>query len=543
MDLVGELVLARNQIIQYATNSGEPSLLQPAQQLNLITTQLQQNVMKTRMQPVGNVWAKFPRIVRDLAVELGKRVSLMVEGSETEMDRTILEAIKDPLTHVVRNAIDHGLERPEVRVQAGKPAEGQLKLRAFHEGGQVIIGISDDGAGIDRERVVRKALDRGLISAEQASRLTDREVFALVFLPGFSTAERVTSISGRGVGMDVVKKNIERIGGTVDVQSEPGRSTTIWIKIPLTLAIIPALMIRCAGNRYAVPQANLVELVRIDKEKQATAIEYAGECPVYRLRGNLLPLVDLRDHLQLRSRDREERAPVFLLVLQAEGRQFGLVVDSLLDTEEIVVKPLGKELKAVTAYAGATITEDGRVALILDVIGVARRAKLLEELNRTASETAAQGAKRANALGEALLLIRMGAGRAAIPLSAVSRLEEFAPSQIEKSGDSEVVQYRGEIMPLVRLARSSESASSRHLQVGDTNSVVVYHLHGRSFGLVVDQVLDIVEYDSAVQRCGKRPGTLGSAVVQGRVTDFLDVPFLLASSGLADLEATEECHA
>ncbi len=503
--------------------------------------------MKTRMQPVGNVWAKFPRIVRDLALELGKRVSLSMEGTETEMDRTILEAIKDPLTHVVRNAIDHGLETPEARVTAGKSPEGHLKLRAFHEGGQVIIEIADDGGGIDRDKVTRKAVARGLIGPEQASRLSDREVFALIFLPGFSTAERVTSISGRGVGMDVVKKNIERIGGTVDVESEPGRSTTIWIKIPLTLAIIPALMIRCAGNRYAIPQANLVELVRIDADQRASAIEYVGAYPVYRLRGNLLPLVELREQLALPPRAAEGAESIFLLVLQAEGRQFGLVVDSILDTEEIVVKPLGKELKMLTAYAGATIMGDGRVALILDIIGIARRAKLLEDVNRARRETNGSGGPGEDGPRESLLLISTGAGsRAAVPLSAVSRLEEFPRSAVERSGGARVVQYRGEIMPLVILGEAGlgeVQATAECDAAQDPVRIVVCHVDGRSFGLIVDRVLDIVEHEGALQACRNRPEILGSAVVQGRVTDFLDVAFLVEGVGANVCEVPEECHA
>ncbi len=543
MDLVGELVLARNQIVQYAGDLREPVLLNSTQRLSIITSKLQENVMKTRMQPIGNVWGKFPRVVRDLSVELGKRVSLLMEGSETEMDRTILEAIKDPLTHVIRNAIDHGLETPDRRMAAGKAAEGQLKMRAFHEGGQVIIEISDDGSGIDRDRVTRKAVDRGLIGGEQAARLTDREVFSLIFLPGFSTAEQVTSISGRGVGMDVVKKNIERIGGTVDVESERGRSTTIRIRIPLTLAIIPALIVRCAGNRYAIPQASLVELVRIDADQATKAVEYVGGYPVYRLRGNLLPLVDLRDQLQLESRASAVSESIFLLVLQAEGRQFGLVVDSILDTEEIVVKPLGKELKKVTTYAGATIMGDGRVALILDIIGIARRAKLLEEgTGRSLDAGKTDAAARHSQDRQTLLLISIDAGRqAAIPLSSVSRLEEFARSAVEFAGNSEVVQYRGEIMPLLPLDRLLNGAVAATPATDDPLKVVVYSLEGRSFGLVVDRILDIVSYEVALQRCRNRPGLLGSAVVLDRVTDFIDIPALIARSGVADFDSLHIC--
>jgi two-component system chemotaxis sensor kinase CheA len=536
MDLVGELVLARNQIVRFAGSTQDASLLKPTQRLNLITSKLQENIMKTRMQPIGNVWAKFPRLVRDLSLELNKQVALSMEGAETELDRTILEAIKDPLTHLVRNAIDHGLETAEARRAAGKPAEGQLKLRALHEGGQVIIQVSDDGAGIDRHKVLRKALQRNLIEADQAARLSDREVFALLFLPGFSTADQVTNVSGRGVGMDVVKRNIERVGGAVDIQSEPGRSTRIRIKIPLTLAIVPALIVRCAGNRYAIPQASLVELVRIGEDQAASLIEYVEQCPVYRLRGHLLPLVYLRAQLKLAGQ--ESGGSVFLLVLQAEGRQFGLVVDEILDTEEIVVKPLGKELKGLAVYAGATIMGDGRVALILDVIGLARRVGLLNEhLSGTEFQAESRGASVSSR--QSLLLVGVGQGKlAVIPLASVARLEEFALESVERAGNTNVVQYRGEIMPLVDVVQGLNGAGSSGdaASAGDTRRVVVYALDGRNYGLVVERVVDILECEVKLHRAKNQPGILGSAVVQKRVTDFLDVPALVAASGVAAFE-------
>ena len=531
MDLVGELVLARNQIVRFAGTTQDAELIKPTQRLNLITSKLQENIMKTRMQPIGNVWAKFPRLVRDLGLELGKQVALSMEGAETELDRTILEAIKDPLTHLVRNAIDHGVETPGARAAAGKPAEGQLKLRALHEGGQVIIQVSDDGAGIDRERVLRKAVERNLVSADAAARLSDREVYALLFLPGFSTAPQITSVSGRGVGMDVVKRNIERVGGAVDIQSEPGRSTRIRIKIPLTLAIVPALMVRCAGNRYAIPQASLVELVRIGEDQAAALIEHVEECPVYRLRGHLLPLVSLRAQLKLAAE--ESGRSVFLLVLQAEGRQFGLIVDEILDTEEIVVKPLGKELKGVTVYAGATILGDGRVALILDVIGIARRVGLLNE--HSSGLEFQQEARAQSAAGrQSLLLVGVGKEQlAAIPLASVARLEEFALDSVERAGNSSVVQYRGEIMPLVDVVRALGGAPSAG---AEARRVVVYALEGRNYGLVAERIVDILECEVKLHRATNQPGILGSAVVQKRVTDFLDVPALVQSSGVAAFE-------
>jgi two-component system, chemotaxis family, sensor kinase CheA len=538
MDLVGELVLARNQIVRFAGNTQDAELLKPTQRLNLITSKLQENIMKTRMQPIGNVWAKYPRLVRDLSLELGKQVSLSMEGAETELDRTILESIKDPLTHLVRNAIDHGLETPAERVARGKPPEGQLKLRALHEGGQVIIQVSDDGQGIDRDKVLRKAVQRSLIGAEEAARMTDREVFALLFQPGFSTSEQVTNVSGRGVGMDVVKRNIERVGGAVDVQSKPGVSTNIRIKIPLTLAIVPALMVRCSGNRYAIPQASLVELVRIGEDQVSSLIEYVEDCPVYRLRGHLLPLVNLRAQLKLPERG-QDSGSVFLLVLQAEGRQFGLVVDEILDTEEIVVKPLGKELKSLTVYAGATIMGDGRVALILDVMGIARRVGLLNEHSSGLAFQQAARAAAASASRQSLLLVGVGSGKqAAIPLASVARLEEFAFEALERAGNSDVVQYRGAIMPLVDVVKALGS-SAGDAGAASSRRVVVYALEGRNYGLVVENIVDILECEVKLHRTANQPGILGSAVVEKRVTDFLDVAAIVASSGVAEFEAAE----
>ncbi len=372
--------------------------------------------------------------------------------------------------------------------------------------------------------MIRKAVQRNLISPDDAARLGEREVCALLFQPGFSTADTITNLSGRGVGMDVVKRNIERIGGSVDIQSEAGKSTTIRIKIPLTLAIVPALIVRCGEDRYAIPQASIVELVRIGEEDAGKVIEYVDQCPVYRLRGHLLPLVRLREQLQLGAAG---TGPVFLLVVQAEGRQFGLVVDSILDTEEIVVKPLGKELKGLTVYAGATIMGDGRVALILDIIGIARRVGLLNESGSGARNGKSQESRGgAGEQRQSLLLVGLGQGRhAAIPLSSVARLEEFALESVEFAGRNEVVQYRGEIMPLVDLPR----ALGYEVAAGDAKRVVVYALDGRSYGLCVERIIDVLDCEVKVHRSTARMGILGSAVVQKRVTDFLDIPALVAS--------------
>ncbi len=391
MNLVGELVLARNQILQFTSNQKDPAFLNTAQRLNLITTELQEGVMKTRMQPIGNIWNKFPRVVRDLSNSTGKLVRLEMEGSQTELDKTIIEAIKDPLTHVVRNSLDHGIETPAEREAEGKPQQGLLFLRAFHEGGQVNIEISDDGAGLDLDAIKAKAIERGIVTPQHAAAMSDREIGNLIFLAGFSTARRITNISGRGVGMDVVKTNIEKIGGTVDVTSVRGRGTTLKIKIPLTLAIIPALIVTTGAERFAIPQVSLVELVRLEGKAAETGIEMIQEASVYRLRGNLLPVVYLNRELKLNGKSSKAAdESINIVVLQADGRQFGLVVDEINDTEEIVVKPLGKQLKGISCFAGATIMGDGKVALILDILGLAQLASLAKESCDHAS-VAAQG--------------------------------------------------------------------------------------------------------------------------------------------------------
>ena len=555
MNRVGELVLLRNQIVQF-TDSMEDSALQgTSQRLNLLTTELQEGVMKTRMQPIGNIWSKFPRTVRDVAMSCGKRVRIEMEGKETELDKTIIEAIKDPLTHLVRNAVDHGIEFPDIRQAAGKDAEGRLFLRAFHEGGQVNIEITDDGAGLDYEKIRNKARQKGLITADQAARMSEREITNLIFLPGLSTAEKVTNVSGRGVGMDVVKTNIEKIGGTADVQSKLGHGSTVRMKIPLTLAIIPALIVTSAGDRYAIPQVNLLELVRLEGEQIRSSIELVNGAPVYRLRGRLLPLVYLKRELRTDRltreparlshpggkpdsslvRDEGEIESVNIVVLQADERQFGLVVDEINDTEEIVVKPLSKQLKSFNTYAGATIMGDGKVALILDVLGLAQRASVVGEVRDRERVEKEGRPSPESGNGEqctAVLLFQHGEnGRVAINLALVARLEEFPRHSIEIAGGREVVQYRGQIMPLIRISEVlGNPPAERATAAPPSLHVVVYADQGRSVGLVVDRILDIVEESFVVQPQHGRTGVLGSAVIQKRVTDILDVAGVVAAA-------------
>jgi two-component system chemotaxis sensor kinase CheA len=521
MDLVGELVLTRNQILQFNTEREDVTLNATSQRLNLLTTELQEGVMKTRMQHIGVVWNKFPRVVRDMAVALGKQIRLEMDGAETELDRTIIEAIRDPLMHIVRNSCDHGIELPETRMNAGKSAQGKLTLRAYHEGGQVNIEVGDDGAGIDVARVIQKAVEKGLMRPEQANHLSEKEALGLIFLPGFSTAKLVTNISGRGVGMDVVKSHIEKIGGVVDVFSRLGEGTTVKIRIPLTLAIIPGLVVTSGGERFVIPQVNLLELIRIEGDSSEKHIEHVHGTPVYRRRGRLLPIAYLNEVLALRSISLDKA--VNIVVLQAEEHQFGLVVDGINDTEEIVVKPLGKQLKGLTLYAGATIMGDGRIALILDVLGIGERAGVFGELHEQ-TRTAENKRAQAEIEQRRLLLFRAGSfERLAIPLSLVARLEEFPLSAIEHASGGRVIQYRGHILSLVSLRDVLEPDASRREESPDPVQVVVINDGDRSVGMMVDQIVDVAEEAVTVRKKSDRKGILGSAIVGKRVTDFLDL--------------------
>ena len=532
MNLVGELVLTRNRLLQYSVAQGQPAqddnpLNNISQRFDLITSELQSEVMKTRMQPISVVWNKLPRVVRDLATALNKSIALEMEGAETELDRTIIEAIKDPLTHIVRNSCDHGIEMPEVRVQQGKSPQGRLLLRAFHEGGKVNIEISDDGAGINAKRVREKAVERGLITAAQAQKLSDQDAIGMVFLPGFSTAAAVTNISGRGVGMDVVKTNIERVGGTINLASRAGEGTKVQVKIPLTLAIIPGLVIRTGGERFVIPQVNLHELIWLDAETARTRIEHVHNTPVYRQRDGLLPLADLSEILDV--------APVrpsgelSIAVLQADGHQFGLIVDSVVDTEEIVVKPLGPLFQEVNCYAGATIMGDGAIALILDVHRIGLRSGILQPVRQSVlgssdqRETAVLSADGR----QSMLLFRAGNfTRVALPLAQVARLEQIPRGEVERAAGREVVQYRNDVLPLVSLAELFGGASG---QEADLLEVIVCRHGSGTIGLVVDEVLDAVEEKILSAHGGNRPGLLGTAVIGGQVTDILDLEAVVAA--------------
>ncbi len=530
MMLVSELVLTRNQLMQLARARGDQAYSVPLQRLSHITSDLQDGVMKTRMQPIGNAWAKLPRLVRDLARELGKKIELDMRGADTELDRQVLELIKDPLTHMVRNSGDHGLESTEERRKAGKPETGRIMLNAYHEGGHIIIEIADDGKGLNTARIREKAVAQGLASEAEVAAMSDREIHRFIFRAGFSTAAAVTAVSGRGVGMDVVKTNVERIGGTIDVHSVAGRGTTFTIKIPLTLAIVSALVVEVSGERFAIPQIGVLELVRVGGTSGAQ-VERIKDAPVLRLRDRLLPLVSLAQVLGLE----EEGAPKgtegevgFVVVTQVGPSLFGIIVDKLHDTEEIVVKPVPPILRHIGVFSGNTILGDGSVIMILDPNGIARATGVTAEGAGARGADVAAGNLRSSER-TALLLFRAGdATPKAVPLGLVARLDDLPVEKIEYSGGVPVVQYRGQLMPLVPMGGSglNPEAEERGRQ-----TVLVFSERERSLGLMVDAILDVVEERLEVKGGSDRPGFLGSAVVAGKVTDVIDTAWWLRQAG------------
>lgn len=512
MRQVGELVLVRNQIDRIAGAGEDQETKRSAQRLSLIASELQEGVMKTRMQPIEHVWSKMPRVVRDLAKMLGRDVRIEMTGGDTELDRSLLEAVKDPLTHLVRNAVDHGIEAPEDRRRAGKRPQGLVTLRAYHSNGQVVVEITDDGAGIDPEKVGRTAVAKGLRTAGDVAAMAPSELLDLLFLPGFSTAAKVTNVSGRGVGMDVVRTNIEAIGGSVDVESTVGTGTTWRMRIPLTLAIMPALTVMCCGAVYAIPQVSLLELVALGD--QHGEIEHVGTAPVFRLRGTLLPLLSLSEVLGL-DPDSEGRV---IAVVEADDQRFGVIVDRVLNMEEIVVKALANRLKQIGMYSGATVLGDGGVALILDLQAIAR--KVLTSDAADLARAYAQDTTESAATVEQMLVVGAGDRRVAIPLSAVTRLERIRADTIEQVGSREVLQYRGALLPLVRLDQLLGAAGG---PPADELDIVVYTRAGRSIAMAVTEIFDIVEDDARRRSDIDGHGLTGSTVLKDRVTELLDV--------------------
>lgn len=529
MTTVSELVLTRNQLMQTIRGLEDEDLKVPLQRLSAVTGELQDGVMKTRMQPIGDAWRKLPRIIRDVSTELGKKIELVMDGSDTELDRQVLELIKDPLTHMVRNSADHGLEMPADRIAAGKPEKGVIKLKAFHEGGHIIISIADDGMGLNTARISEKALDKGLATREELAQMTDAQIHRYIFAPGFSTASKVTNLSGRGVGMDVVRNNIEQIGGVVDVTSTAGKGSHFKIKIPLTLAIVSALIIGSHNQRFAIPQLAVRELVRVGAGSDHTVESLSG-ARVMRLRDRLMPLVDLQEVLGVSQRGDAGKVDTgFVVVLDAGGRNVGLIVDNVLDTEEIVVKPLSDSLRGVDAYSGATILGDGTVIMILDPNGLAGEIVSSMEDEARFDTGAAAAAEMQHT--QRLLLVRAGGTEPkAVPLALVTRLEEFQPDAIETTNGRLVVQYRGRLMPIVPLGGQIGS------QQGLRQPVLVFSEGHGAIGLAVDQIVDVVEERVDLQMRSDKPGIIGSAIIKGKATDVVDIAWHLEQAQAGNIQ-------
>jgi two-component system chemotaxis sensor kinase CheA len=520
MTMVSELVLTRNQLLDIVRRHDESEFKVPLQRLSNVTAELQDGVMRTRMQPIGNAWQKLPRIVRDLSAELGKDIELELHGADTELDRQVLERIKDPLTHMVRNSADHGLESRADRLAAGKPEKGIIRLSAYHEGGHIVIGVADDGRGLDIKRIRDKALASGLAAEAEIDKMSEQQIQKFIFTPGFSTARTLTSVSGRGVGMDIVRNNIDQIGGSIDVHSVQGKGLNFTIKIPLTLAIVSALIVQSAGERFAIPQLSVVELVRVHG-KSEHRIERIKDAAVLRLRSKLLPLVRLSSLLKL---DGDKAIPDkgFIVVTHVGAQTFGVVVDSVFHTEEIVVKPMATKLRHIGMFSGNTILGDGSVIMIIDPNGVSQEigASVAGAVAAHADTEAEHHTAAENKVS--LLVFRAGSPEPkAVPLSLITRLEEIDCKKIELSNGRHMVQYRGQLMPLV--CTSGEVKIKRE----GAQPLLVFSDGHRSMGLVVDEIVDIVEDKLDIQVGSDRAGVLGSAVVRGQATEIIDVGHFL----------------
>jgi two-component system chemotaxis sensor kinase CheA len=520
MTMVSELVLTRNQLLEISRRNEDTEFKVPLQRLSNVTAELQEGVMKTRMQPIGNAWQKLPRIVRDLSSELHKQIELEMHGADTELDRQVLDLIKDPLTHMVRNSADHGLETPAERAAAGKPETGTIRLSAYHEGGHIIICIADNGRGLNTERIKAKALQNGLVTEAELDKLTEAQIHKFIFAPGFSTAAAVTSVSGRGVGMDVVRTNIDQIGGTIDIKSVAGEGSSVTIKIPLTLAIVSALIVEAGGDRFAIPQLSVVELVRA-RANSEHRIERIKDTAVLRLRNKLLPLMHLKKLLKIDDGSSSDPENGFIVVTQVGSQTFGIVVDGVFHTEEIVVKPMSTKLRHIAMFSGNTILGDGAVIMIIDPNGIAKAlgaaANAAHEINDESAAHRAAGAEQLTSL----LVFRAGSNQPkAVPLGLVTRLEEFAAEKIELSNGRSMVQYREQLMPLVQM-------NGVTIRTSGSQPILVFADDGRSMGLVVDEIIDIVEERLHIEVAGSSEGILGSAVIKGQATEVIDVGHFL----------------
>jgi two-component system chemotaxis sensor kinase CheA len=519
MTMVSELVLTRNQLLEISRRNEDSEFKVPLQRLSNVTAELQEGVMKTRMQPIGNAWQKLPRIIRDLATELNKEIELEMHGAETELDRQVLDLIKDPLTHMVRNSADHGLETPEQRRAAKKPEKGTVRLSAYHEGGHIIIEIADDGRGLNTARIRQKAIEQGIASEADIEKMSEAQIHKFIFAAGFSTAAAVTSVSGRGVGMDVVKTNIDQIGGTIDVKSVPGEGSSFTIKIPLTLAIVSALIVEAGGDRFAIPQLAVIELVRAQSNSEHR-IERIRDAPVLRLRNKLLPLIHLKKLLKMDGAEARDEENSFIVVTQVGNQTFGIVVDGVFHTEEIVVKPMSTKLRHIGMFSGNTILGDGSVIMIIDPNGIAEAVGTAG--TRDTEETEAAAPTGPVEKTTSLLVFRAGSSQPkAVPLSLVTRLEEIDCKKIELSNGRHMVQYRGQLMPLVRVNDDSRVRSE------GAQPLLVFSDAGRTMGLVVDEIVDIVDDKLEIEVGSDTKGVIGSAVIKGQATEIIDVGHFL----------------
>jgi two-component system chemotaxis sensor kinase CheA len=526
MNLVSEMVLARNRLLSYAAEVTDPQLAGVVRNVDFITLELQERMMKTRMSPISQVWNKFPRLVRDLAQECGKTVNLHQIGGETELDRTLLETIKDPLIHIIRNSVDHGIEDAQTRSELGKPAAGSVTLQAQHENGMVVIEIADDGGGINVDRVRAKAIERGLVEIQKANQLGLDELLDFIYLPGFSTKDAITNLSGRGVGLDVVKTSIQSIGGSVEVTSSP-LGTKLRLKIPLTLAIMPALFIRCADERFAIPQNNLLEMVRYDPSDSTEGLEYLYGVPVFRLREKLIPLIFLAQELGLSTRGSWNGERLNIAVVQSSGVRFGLIVDEVLYMQEVVVKPIVAILRGKSTYGGATILGDGRVSLILDIEGIARNSGLSGKMkeHQRQEDIGTQG-DPSHATHAMLLFELSGDDRLAIPVNQVARLENISRTKIQSSGTESVIPYGDGIIKLVWLADYIDG--SLHTKKSESLSIIVHYAGGSPIGLVVSQIHDIIYVPDQLNLISPpQQGLLGCAIIDDRVINVIDVDGIL----------------
>ena len=535
MNIASEMVLARNRLLPFSQQSSDKLFTSAVRSIDLLTLELQERMMKMRMQPIFHIWDKFPRLVRDVSAECGKKVRLLQEGSETELDRILLDCIRDPLIHLIRNSIDHSIESPEIRLQKGKSELAYLVLRAAHQNGIVIVEVIDDGAGVDYERVRQRAVSRGLISGEKAQLLNHKELIDLIFLPGFSTRDAITNLSGRGVGMDVVKNNIENIGGSIEVTSIPNEGTHVKLKIPLTLAILPTLFVRSGGEIFLIPQNRILELVRFSPNQPNNGIEDFYGTPTFRLRDKLIPLLFLDEQLKMAKKPLKPKQKLFITLLNFNGTLFGLVVEEVLNIQDIVIKPLGELLRDMSNFAGATIMGDGEVALILDVDGIARKSGLVERLQANPIRQEERYVPTVEEMISVLLFEIPGLNKIALPLDSIDHIIKLDPSQIQQNGSREVVYFNEQLMDLVRLdhyvSGGSKDSHLNHARV----PVLTCHYRDRLYGLVVKQVTDIIEVPAKLHELSTpQRGLNGCIIYNDQVINVLDLEEVLVMHNIQE---------